>query len=392
MLMSLPVRENPVFVPAEQFMVYVTEECNLRCSYCFVDKQPRHMTLETARLVVDYCRRGEISGDRSRLSMNFFGGEPLLRTEMLLQLLPELKKPSSKRFILGATTNGTLANDQVQRLVEEGQIHLLVSLDGDEASHRFRPKVSGAESWSHLCKNLRKLVAWAPSTMVRMTYHPGSLNLVEKVEASLELGGRWTLLSPVVEADWGGHEDELREECRRLGDWFVREFEAGRTPPLQNHWIWMLAHHRSLGRETRPAKACPLGTQLIAFDTAGNVLPCHHYLYRKTERFGDVRHPGRFPPNRDALVHLSRAEIPDCQTCVARSFCGGGCRVVALEGGYGLNGVHPNHCLLTQTMMLEKIRVYERLRKHPRFLPTLFSQERIPLIFQEAQSIPQEVS
>ena len=62
-------------------------------------------------------------------------------------------------------------------------------------------------------KNLRKLVSWAPSTVVRMTYHPGSLNLLEKVEP----GRRWTLLSPAMEADWRGYEDELREKTRRLG-------------------------------------------------------------------------------------------------------------------------------------------------------------------------------
>lgn len=31
--MSLPLVAEPRFVPATQFIVYVTEECNLRCSY-----------------------------------------------------------------------------------------------------------------------------------------------------------------------------------------------------------------------------------------------------------------------------------------------------------------------------------------------------------------------
>lgn len=390
--MSLPVREDRKFIPVSQFMVYVTEECNLRCSYCFVNKQPRHMTLETARHMVDYCLQPQVSGQETALSMNFFGGEPFLRTELLLELLPYIQERGQGRFVLGATTNGTLANDQVRRLVEEGQLHLLVSLDGDEASHRFRPKVSGAESWSHLRRNLRKLISWAPSALVRMTFHPDSLNLLEKVQSALELGGRWILLSPVVEADWSGRHDELREQCAGLADWFIQEFEAGRTPPLYHHWSWMLAYHHSLSREVRPDKACPLGTQLIAFDTAGNVLPCHRYLYRKQERFGDVRHLRGLSPSRERFVHLSRAEIPECAQCPARSICGGGCRVVALEAGYGLQGVHPNHCLLAQEQMRHVHRVYHSLLAQPRFLPTLLSQEQIPLMFQEAQPILPEDS
>ena len=72
------------------------------------------MTLETAKRVVDYCLLQKVSGYRTTLSVNLFGGEPSLRTERLLQLLPKLTGISrGKQFVLGATTNGTLANDQV---------------------------------------------------------------------------------------------------------------------------------------------------------------------------------------------------------------------------------------------------------------------------------------
>ena len=111
----------------------------------------------------------------------------------------------------------------MRRLVEEGQLHLLVSLDGDAASHQFRPKVSGTSSWDHVRRNLRRLISWAPTTSIRMTYHPESLNLQEKVEAALEMGARWIVLSPVVEANWAGHERALWEQSRRLGDWFSHD-------------------------------------------------------------------------------------------------------------------------------------------------------------------------
>ena len=385
--MSLPLVAEPRFVPATQFMVYVTEECNLRCSYCFVNKQPRHMTMATAKKVVDYCLLPQVSGGEP-LSMNFFGGEPFLRAEFLLELLPYLQERGGGRFMLGATTNGTLAGDSVRRLVEEGQVHLLVSLDGDAASHQFRPKISGGSSWEHVRRNLRKLVKWAPTTSFRMTFHPDSLNLTEKVEAALEMGANWIVLAPVVEADWSGREQLLWQEFEKLGDWFVRQFLAGQTPPLSLYWNWLLDYYGQVhGSEQRPAKACPVGTQLLAFDTAGNVLPCHRYLYRKHERLGNVLRDQSLPPARERYVHLSRAEIPDCAQCVARAVCGGGCRVVAQEAGYGLNGVHPNHCLLMQTQMHQVVSIYSRLRDHPRFLPTLAAHQQMPLMFQEAQPI-----
>jgi uncharacterized protein len=388
--MSLPVRGNDFFVPVTTFMIYVTEECNLRCTYCFVNKQPRHMTWETAKKVVDYCLQPEVSGNEP-ISLSFFGGEPLLRTDLLLQVLEYLReRPGAERVTLGVTTNGTLAGEPVRRFFQEGRAHALISLDGDEASHQFRPKVSGGDSWGHLRRNLRKLMDWSVSASVRMTYHPGSLNLLEKAQAAWELGARWISLCPVVEADWAGHEQELRRQSERLSDWFLSEFLAGRDVPLHHHWNTLLEYHRRQGRGDRPIKACSLGTTLIAFDTAGNILPCHRYLYRKHERLGVVGRQVGLPARRMNYVQLARPEIPDCSDCIARTVCGGGCRVVALEAGLGLSGVHPNHCLLARELVYQLDRIYHRLRDHPRFLPTLMSHEQMHLMFQEAQPISTE--
>ena len=387
MLMSLPVRENRPLVPVTQFMVYVTEECNLRCSYCFVDKKPRHMTWSTMKNVVDYCLQPEVSGSEE-IWLNLFGGEPLLRAELLNKVLTYIKdRPGAERINLGVTTNGTLAGEPVRRFLQDGKVHSLISLDGDRASHDFRPKVSGGHSWGHLQRNLRKLISWSASSSIRMTYHPGSLNLLEKVKAAMELEAGWILLSPVYEADWSHHHQELREQSNALSDWFVSEFEAGRTVPIHHHWNLLAAHHVNQGREIRPGKACPLGTTLIAFDAAGNILPCHRYLYRKNERFGVVGRTLGLPPRRMDFVHLSRAEIPECETCPARAHCGGGCRVVALEAGLGLNGVHPNHCLLTREHAFQIRRIYDALGDHPRFISTLLSHREMHLMFQEAQPI-----
>ena len=40
------MRELPKITSA---MLVVTHACNLRCRYCFVQKEPSHMTLETAK-------------------------------------------------------------------------------------------------------------------------------------------------------------------------------------------------------------------------------------------------------------------------------------------------------------------------------------------------------
>lgn len=366
-MLELPVRPATT-QPVSQLMLYVTEQCNLRCSYCFVDKQPRHLSLDKALRAVDFFLQPEVSGQAEALHLNFFGGEPFLRPEVMLEVVRYARRKAGNRIRFGATTNGTLANPRVQQVIEEGQLTLLLSLDGDEHSHLFRPTVGGRNSYHQVEKNLRSLLQWSPESMIRMTYHPGSLKLLDNVQAAMQLGAPWISLSPVIEADWTGVQQQLEQQSQRLTDWFLQEIESGRVPPLEMHWRFLSALQQ---RGQRPARACELGKGILAVDTAGNILPCHRYLYRKQDHLGSLDRPERFSERRQPYLELTRAEVPECATCIANTVCGGGCRVVAQEAGYGLQGVHPNHCLLTRIHVRQMLRVLQRLGDSPRLAALL---------------------
>lgn len=78
MQMSLPVLQQKPQNPVRTLMVYLTEDCNLRCTYCFVKKKKRSMSSEVARKTVDFFLSPAVSGSERDLQVNFFGGEPLL--------------------------------------------------------------------------------------------------------------------------------------------------------------------------------------------------------------------------------------------------------------------------------------------------------------------------
>lgn len=74
--MNVAHLKGPVHAPVPNLVLY-TEDCNMRCTYCFVEKK-RRMTLETARRAwTSSCTR-EISGTRDTVNITFFGGEPFL--------------------------------------------------------------------------------------------------------------------------------------------------------------------------------------------------------------------------------------------------------------------------------------------------------------------------
>jgi uncharacterized protein len=75
-------------LPKMSYMeLILTDQCNLRCSYCFEkDKNPHNMSDETALAAVDFLM--EESGPMKRVTILFFGGEPLLRFDLIKKCMP----------------------------------------------------------------------------------------------------------------------------------------------------------------------------------------------------------------------------------------------------------------------------------------------------------------
>lgn len=369
------IRELPthsVYAPVQQLILYLTEDCNLRCSYCFVPKKPRSMTPEIARQAVDFLASRAIAGTLPSVEISFFGGEPFLRADLMEEVVTYARQRRKPKITFGATTNATLAGPRIEELIRQARMSLLISLDGDEVANRARTFVDGRSSYALVARNLPRLVAAAEWATVRMTYHPDSLNLLANVKTVLELGAPSVVLAPVIEADWNGCQPQVEEAFEELGEWFLTECRAGRLPPLEITWQKLRHWHLSQLGAARPARTCGIGTSLLAVTTDGQVLPCHRFLHRRHEALGTVA-DSTLSERRWPYVHLSSRDILGCDGCSAEPVCGGGCRVLALDAGAGLTGTHPTYCWLTRLHVGLVARLYSTLmaEKNPLFLKTL---------------------
>lgn len=110
--------------------VEVTNRCNLRCSYCPVN---RDMAREKRDLPFD--RFVELL-DRSptvKTLLPFQWGEPLLHPR-IVEMIEVATKRGIRTYV---TTNGTLLDDAMNRaLLRSGLARLTISVDGDDATHQ----------------------------------------------------------------------------------------------------------------------------------------------------------------------------------------------------------------------------------------------------------------
>ena len=151
----------------------VTEACNLACIYCFKwRKQPVHMDEATAKNAIDWLLEasGAFNGE---LKVNFMGGEPLLRFDLIRKIVPYGKcraRQLGKSLHFGCTTNCTHLTDEMMSFWRRFGMGFHCSIDGiPEVQNANRPILGGGPSAPAVEKNVPKILAYRPGVMARAT-------------------------------------------------------------------------------------------------------------------------------------------------------------------------------------------------------------------------------
>lgn len=103
-LPSIPTYDN-----INSFIIYTTNKCNAQCFYCFqkdILKQI-HMSTETANDVANFI----MEKSNGKIGIQWFGGEPLINTNVMNQICETLAKHNIK-YHSSMITNGLLFNEK----------------------------------------------------------------------------------------------------------------------------------------------------------------------------------------------------------------------------------------------------------------------------------------
>ena len=137
-------------------------DCNFACPYCFEgDMKGRHyMSETTAGQLIDFALK-KLTAEKKGLVIDFYGGEPLLSTDLIKLIAGRLKPQVEGRgatFGFSLVTNGSLLSRKTTaELVALGLKGVKVTLDGPAEHHNVsRPFKSGAGSFDAIIRNLRE--------------------------------------------------------------------------------------------------------------------------------------------------------------------------------------------------------------------------------------------
>lgn len=146
-------RNEYIYSPKLELCILPTEQCNLRCPYCYEDFKHGTMSQETQDALMNWLRKN--LRNYTELSVSWFGGEPLLAKDVIASLsqrMLDLCHQARKPFSASITTNGTLLDLDTFAMLQKYRITgIQVTLDGPKETH---DKVKGIGSYDKVISNL----------------------------------------------------------------------------------------------------------------------------------------------------------------------------------------------------------------------------------------------
>ncbi len=322
----------------------VAEDCNLRCPYCFVSQGsfggPRRlMPGAVAERAVELLFAE--SGSAPDVYVGFYGGEPLLNTPVVCQVIEDATaraERAGKQAHFDLITNGTRLTADVVDFLRAHRVAVQLSLDGPApVNDAIRPNAGGQGSYRQATRPL----AWFgdyPALQGRATLTRANPEVEEIVDHLLERGLSRIIARPAVGAEGGLGLDEaaaarvvagyqrLAERCLAA----ATDGEAARrSAPFLGYFSKLL--------EGRPRQVpCQQEAWVVACAADGALYPCKDMAAKPQYQIGTVWSGIDWSKAYDEaagklLCQQQAAKKAECATCWGRELCQISCMHVCLE-------------------------------------------------------------
>lgn len=142
-----------------QLILNVTEDCNLRCKYCYLSEEydftrnrtSKMMSSEIAIKSLDYffdkLKKIKEFNPGKTCTITFYGGEPLMNFEVVKQSIEYAKKHCPVSVVFNMTTNGVLLKDSTLDYLVKNEVNITVSFDGTRENSNKRVFEKNLESY-----------------------------------------------------------------------------------------------------------------------------------------------------------------------------------------------------------------------------------------------------
>lgn len=300
-----------------------TSDCNFRCIYCYEKGAiaPKTMSLETETAIFDFIQL--LSSKISSLSISWYGGEPLMRFDIIERLSKKIIKLCDENNIVyhaSIVTNGYLLNEEISKKLKEYRIyHVQITIDGSKEIHdKRRIMANGKGTFDTIINNLILYKEYLPNISLRINVDKSNFDKIEDLYELLKKKELLDIVTPYL-----GHV-RAENEC----------YNDNKCISTKDYSELTLNFQKSINRELRAfypitrSKLCGADS-LYSFviDSDGTLYKCWNDIGRPEKSVGNILEPIFVNMNNIEYLTLDATLNEKCSQCKYLPICMGGCPV-----------------------------------------------------------------
>ncbi len=355
--------------------LHLTDNCNMRCSYCIHEKICHDMSEQT---LIAACDLAFSKGNKVGLS--FFGGEPMMKKNLIIKAIEYCKgkeKQTGKKPLFKMTTNGTYIDSAFVDYALASGLEIALSFDGT-AQNISRKFADGSNSFTVVEEKAKLLLKKMPSAYAMLTLDPKAVEeLYNSVIYLYNIGFRKisAVLAHGKNVQWTDeHLRKLENELGKLADFYsdiiINDKERLFFSPFDSK-----IRYFAVGKSSKDN--CQPGIRQLAVSTDGRLYPCNQFIGNENYRLGDV-YSGVDIAKQLAATKLDTT--PDiCKGCALCNRCTNSCSCAnILETGH-INQISPLQCSYEKMLINIVDKMADSLYKtHPdKFLKRFVKQKYV---------------
>ena len=316
-------------------IIHLTDFCNLKCKYCFIEGgineqyKRQNMTIKTIEKAIDkFFSILKQYKKEATPSIVFYGGEPLCNWDVMLHALRYIDEKKERDVDKILITNATLFTPTIAAELNKYDVHVSISLDGDECNNMNRIFHDNTPSFSEIIRGLEILrdASITPSiscvlSKENVSNHEQILRFFVEELRIKALGFNHVSIVPNLTYYDETYENKFADAL--IGVQEIIQSEYGDVYERRmNHKI-----NCFLDKQLLRADCTGCGEQM-SVSPNGEIGICQGYMGSRKTFNGTVFEDDYLPKDDPAFIEWSQRSpltIESCLKCVALATCGGGC-------------------------------------------------------------------
>ncbi len=376
------------------YTLHITTSCNFKCHYCYSrPEKTLEMNEEIMLQVINYA----VKQSHHNCGLIFFGGEPLLRKDLVKFAVEECQKQYESNNFMYHTklvTNGFLLDEEFLKWANEVRMSITLSMDGIKESHdTHRRSLDNTGTFDQTIKTSKLLLKYQPYAHVLMTITPETVHYYhDSVEFLFNSGFRYIIASLNYAGNWSKETlNILKKEYKKLAKLYEKLSIEGKKFYFSPFEVKLATHIK--GDKALCVK-CALAEEQISIAPDGKLYPCIQFvgdgINGQEYCIGDV-YKGINERKKRKLNQESVKVNLLCQECAIEKRCNNNCSCLNRQTTGNITDVSPILCATEQIIIpivdtlgekLYKKRIESFLHKHynPAY-PYLSYLEENPSLF-----------